>query len=403
MSHQSWITRRSAALLALFSAAVVVLAGCAKMEMDITINENGTFDASIVAAYSDAALEQLAQATGMTAAEIMAEADADALASEFTGVFEGEGTSTPYAQGGYTGTRVVMTGQPLSDLTGTDLSIDLVDNQYVLRGLMDLSTADFDFGNLQSEIAALSPEVASSMGDMQVTISFTFPGAVVSTNGQANGNTAYWNLTIGQVNTIEATAWAGASDPPETLTPTATAQPTDQPTDEPTKSARTERPKKTTNAANPAAKSSGMSTPLLIGLIAGGVLLIAIVALIIALARRSSKAKAAASPDQPAYSPPGVASAAGQPYGAPPVAPYGQPPVAPGEAPTQQFQPPAAEQFPPPPSAAPYGQPPAAPGEVPPTQQFPPPPPAAPYGQPPAAPGEVPPTQQFPPPPPPGS
>ncbi|MCL2804180.1 MAG: hypothetical protein FWD29_09580 [Micrococcales bacterium] len=391
---------RPAAVIGLFGLAAFVLTGCMKMEANFDIKADDTVDGTIIMAYSDDALEQMAAMSGTTTDDLLSQMDPEQMAGGFTGSMADNTEVEPYSQDGYTGSKITMKGQSLDEMNdGGDpdsLSIVRQGDKFVMSGKLDMS--DSDFSSTMDQLRAQSPELAASFEDISFTLTFTFPGPVISSNGQINGNSVTFQGGMGDVIDFAAEAQAtggGGGEAPG-------AAP------EPTKEARDGAEESTTSAAK---DDSGLSTPLLIGIIAGAIVLLAVIALVIAMLLKKKQKKAESDPA--AYAPPSVP-------GAPPAAPYGQ------VDPTQQYPAPSAapswpqaapeatppvdptQQFPPPPAAPPvdptqqFAPPPAAP--VDPTQQFPPPPAAPPvdpaqqFPPPPVAP-PVDPAQQFPPPP----
>ena len=356
---------RTVTIVFLVAVAAVALAGCVKMQTDFDIKADETYSATIAFGYSEEAIQALADISGQSVDELLREFDFADQMEELEDQFGSDASSEPWSEGGYTGTKITISDQPLASLSGgvgsDDLSIVLDGDTFTLNGTLDLSATQAELANL------------GAMGGAEPTIqfSFTFPGPVLSSSGQISGNTTTFDIELGKQNVLTAEASAGPG-----AAPTPTADPPEEPTDEP---APPEEPPATTAtpdepAAAPEATipitpisddvadegSSGISTLLLIALIAGGVILIALIILIIALARRSAKQKAAAG--QPA----GGEAMAFQPYGQPMATPTQQfaPPVA---TPAEQFMPPAAA---PPVPGYPVDAPPPAPGYP---QQQPPP------------------------------
>jgi len=326
-------------LAALVGLAAVLLTGCVKMQADFVINSDDTFDASIVMAYSDSALESMAAMSGMSIEEAKQQIGLDSQIADIESEFGSDAKVEPYSEGGYSGSKVSFKGQPLSELgkgTGDgDLTITREGDKFILNGSFDAS----DMGGMED-----MPDLGEEMTP-KIVFTFAFPGKVTSSTGKVSGNKVTFDIVIGQVNDIQAEAGAKGSGGG--------------------------------GGGSAASGSDDKSSPLmLILIIAGAVLVIAVVVIVIVMASSKKKKKAAdaapAAPGAMGYPPPVQPG----PYGQPPAQGYA-PPAAP---PAQGYAPPAAppaQGFPPP--QDPYGQPPA-----PPAQGFPPP--QAPYGQPPAPP-----------------
>ncbi len=188
--------RRLATALAAALAAVglVVLAGCMKVDMDMTLSEDDTVSGSMVMAFSN----QLAESMGMEPGELWEQAGGD-LAQDLP-----EGASQePYSDDEYTGTTITFSDAPIEDFSGTggeEMSITRDGDEYVVTGMMDLSEGA---GQLES-----MPEGVRDSFDVRVAV--TFPGAVSEANGTVDGTTVTWTPQIGEATEIQA---RGAAEP----------------------------------------------------------------------------------------------------------------------------------------------------------------------------------------------
>ncbi|MDR0432931.1 MAG: DUF3153 domain-containing protein [Bifidobacteriaceae bacterium] len=193
LSRKTW--RRSAAALALVGLALS-LTGCMRLTYDLTVNVDDTISGETVFAFSD----QLLEMAGTTFDEAMAQGGQEGLLSNTYG---GRAKIEDYAADGYTGKLISLDALPLSEFgvsqeeSGMQLNIAKDGSQYKVSGGMDLSSQDVD------------PAQLEEYGGFDVQVSITFPGPVVSSNGDVNGNTVAWKIVPGQTNEFEATANSG--------------------------------------------------------------------------------------------------------------------------------------------------------------------------------------------------
>ncbi|WP_426310637.1 LppM family (lipo)protein [Cellulosimicrobium sp. E-16] len=163
--------------------------------MALTLNEDDTFDGSVVMAFSD----ELATSMGSDPQELW-----DQMGSEMESELPEGATQEPYAQDGYTGTKITYADQPISQLSsaGADsISVTREGDEYVVSGSMDMTGEEFnpDTGD------ATSDELTQQMMDsLDIKISITFPGEVAESNGEIDGNTVTWTPVVGEVNEMTA-------------------------------------------------------------------------------------------------------------------------------------------------------------------------------------------------------
>ncbi|KON74815.1 hypothetical protein M768_02450 [Cellulosimicrobium cellulans F16] len=163
--------------------------------MALTLNEDDTFDGSVVMAFSD----ELAESANMDPQEMW-----DSMGSEMESELPEGATQEPYAQDGYTGTKITYADQPISQLSsaGADsISVTREGDEYVVSGSMDMTGEEFnpDTGD------ATSDELTQQMMDsLDIKVSITFPGEVAESNGEVDGNTVTWTPVVGEVNEMTA-------------------------------------------------------------------------------------------------------------------------------------------------------------------------------------------------------
>lgn len=165
-------TRARRALSALILLPLlVVLAGCFRLDMGITVNENETIDVSM----------EIGDLTGMASRSDM---DCSLMESELMGV-DTEGTDMTVEDievDGNVGCRISADGAPLDTLADdADMSIVRVDDTY-----------EFTF---TGDDGGMGLDEFEDMGGMepQVSMSVTFPGDVIEADGEIDGNTVTWS------------------------------------------------------------------------------------------------------------------------------------------------------------------------------------------------------------------
>lgn len=172
---------------ALCAALTVLLAGCFKIDMDLTVEADDTVDGTMILAIQSSAGELF----GMTEDQLR-----DELEGSVDDLPDGA-TSEPYDEGDFVGTRVTFAGTPLNEFRGVDEELSIVheDGTYIVTGAFDLTSDE-----------AIPPEAEPFLSSAEVQLKITFPGDVISSNGEVSGRTVTWNPQLGEVNEIEAEA-----------------------------------------------------------------------------------------------------------------------------------------------------------------------------------------------------
>jgi hypothetical protein len=172
----------------------VALAGCIKMDVDLTL-DGETADGSMIMAVEKSFLEL---------AQVPPEDFLDELGAGDD--FPEGSTVEPWEDDQYIGQRAVFSGIDLSEFDDPEfvsITYDADAGTYEVTGAMDMS----DLGENEAELADLPDSmVEAMMGAFDLSISITFPGEVVEHNGELSGNTVTWTPTIGEVNEIRAVA-----------------------------------------------------------------------------------------------------------------------------------------------------------------------------------------------------
>lgn len=183
--------RRLRALAAL--ALIFALAGCMKVDAQLTISEDDTVTGSIVMALD----KRLAALTGKSEEQLV-----NTISVQPDSIAKGT-VVQPYSDSAFVGRRYVFTDIPLSEFHGTDqVSVTLAHDgrTYLLNGVADLRTVNLT-----------DPAVQRFANLFAFSISVTFPGKVVESNGLLAGRTVTWTPKAGQSMPMHAKAEKAAT------------------------------------------------------------------------------------------------------------------------------------------------------------------------------------------------
>ncbi|WP_061961380.1 LppM family (lipo)protein [Demequina flava] len=163
--------KTTARALALSIVSVLALAGCMKIDMDLTLNPDDTMSGSVLMAVEEGTGESLGLSDEELAEQMFADTESD---------FPG-GTVEEYNADGYIGQKTSFENQPLEEFGATTDGMQIYrdEDDYVVE-----SDAPFNEGTDLSQL----PETA------EATMSVTFPGTVHESNGTLEGTTVTWNL-----------------------------------------------------------------------------------------------------------------------------------------------------------------------------------------------------------------
>ncbi len=175
----------------------LLLAGCLKLDMAITIAPDDTVDGEIVFAVN----KELLELTGQNIDDMLGDT---AVPDDVEGA-----TSEPYEDDRFAGTRVVFEDVALEDMQERSdpdsLSIERVGDTYEVNGVLDLGMEDADLeGNPFEE------QISEAFDTAELRIAITFPGEVIETNGRVQGTTVTWEPVFGERTEITAVASAVA-------------------------------------------------------------------------------------------------------------------------------------------------------------------------------------------------
>jgi len=181
---------------------LVTASACVRTVAQFEVSDNDTISGSLVVAVPDRAIEALTAETDQTADQLV-----DWISEQTTGsigpMVPGAKAET-YHQDGYRGTKLVFDGLDIADFgrgpEGTDLVLTHEDGQYQLTGRITLPTIEDFLGGSASLVDQ------GLAGNTSLTLTFTFPGPVTATDGAASDNSVTWDLKLGQTTQINAVA-----------------------------------------------------------------------------------------------------------------------------------------------------------------------------------------------------
>lgn len=234
--------------------------------MAITLDDDDTFSGSVVMAFSD----ELAKSMGSDPQELW-----DQMGTEMESDLPEGATQEPYAEDGYTGTRITYSDMPVSELdTGAADSLSVVreGDDYVVSGTMDMTGEEFQ---PESGDATSDELTRQMMESLDIRISITFPGEVAETNGEVDGTTVTWRPVVGEVNDMSARGSAVAGGAATSDDETGSDDTTDDGTSG------------TTDGGQGTTDRSSSGVPAWLWFIIGGVVLLAIIGVVLWLVLRS--------------------------------------------------------------------------------------------------------------------
>jgi hypothetical protein len=178
------------------AALALLLAGCFRVDMDIEVSPDNTASGTAIVAIDESLLEL----SGQSADQIFSDVDTSDLP---------EGASVEeYAQDGFVGQEIRFEDVPLTEFTssetfsgsglGDELTISREGDVFVVTGALDMSGEQFTGTEIPQQF----------LDNFEFTISITFPGEVISSTGEVDGNTVTWRPKVGENTRLEARASA---------------------------------------------------------------------------------------------------------------------------------------------------------------------------------------------------
>lgn len=152
----------------LFLGLVLLLSGCLKYDLTLMINDDDTIDGTLIVA---------------VAREFAVGEDIFGQSEEVT-PSQGTVTKEPYEDADYIGSRYLISGVPISEIDAlstdrsTRFSLTREGDEYSLDASLNFNLA--------------GTEAVPTDGSFSALVSFTFPGAVLESNGTIDGNNVAW-------------------------------------------------------------------------------------------------------------------------------------------------------------------------------------------------------------------
>jgi hypothetical protein len=179
-------------------ALLLALTGCVRFQADLRIGPDDTVDGELVVAAvvgdGEDGRDQAEDAAARIEAELLAGLRGAA------GV-----TRTVYDEDGYLGSRFRFEDTPIDAFHGGSsegsLTLERVGDEYVVAGTLDFTPDDEE-------------TVGEDDDTSNVTVAVTFPGPVVSSNGEVSGHTVRWSTTPEARLDLEARGSAIPTGPP---------------------------------------------------------------------------------------------------------------------------------------------------------------------------------------------
>ena len=190
------MTARQLGRLVGVAALALLLAGCLRVDMDVEVSPENTVSGTAVLAID----ESLVELSGQSAEELFSDVDQSELPN---------GASVEsYSEDGFVGQQITFEDVPLEEFTSSDtfsgsglgdeLRIVRDGDEFVVTGALDMSGDQFTDTDIPQQF----------LENFEFTISITFPGEVISSTGEVDGNTVTWRPAVGENTTIEARASA---------------------------------------------------------------------------------------------------------------------------------------------------------------------------------------------------
>jgi len=167
---------RRVLLAGVLAAACLMLSGCLKIDISLTVNRDDTVSGSIILGID----KRVAGLTGQTEEQL-------ARSMMENSQLPRGARNEPYSDDTFVGARVVYDKVPLADFNAGSsdpdgLRITHVDGRYRVTGVIDLSEVDFS-----------NPAISNFADTFQARIAITMPGKVLEHNGTLDGRTVTWN------------------------------------------------------------------------------------------------------------------------------------------------------------------------------------------------------------------
>ncbi len=194
---------RAATALLLTAMLSLLLSGCIRFDMDMTVASDDTISGTMVFAVDRALLEMSGDAASVD--DMLGEGD-QPFPDDIAGV-----AIEPYEDEDWVGQQYVFDAVPLAafndqagDEPGDALRIERDGDVYRVTGAFDMTEGDVEGGG------DLGMDPSMFLGGAEMQIRLTFPGEVLESNGEVEDNTVAWDLDLSGRNDLTAVARADA-------------------------------------------------------------------------------------------------------------------------------------------------------------------------------------------------
>jgi hypothetical protein len=179
-------------------AIVCLSGGCVRADAEFTFSKDDTYSADLRFEIGQAELAEYSfSANAAEDPQVQIQTELNMVARQLTGT-SGKSQSEATDGDGFVGHAISVTGGTLADWPDrfgpAELAVSHENGWFKVAGHVDLSAM------------TESLDLFEDAGQPEMTLRLSFPGQVQSTNGQANGDTAVFNLKAGQDNPIEVVA-----------------------------------------------------------------------------------------------------------------------------------------------------------------------------------------------------
>ena len=189
---------RALRAVALAGAGLVLLSGCLKLDVNITVRSDDKLDGTVIVGVD----KQVAALLPGGAANV-GQLISNGGQPEISGAEDVK--TAPFDDGKFVGQQITFKGAPLEAAGNTtgDLSIKHDADVYRLTGTIDLNLGDIS--NLPGNIAGgINPQEA--LANSVVHVQVNFPGKVQSSNGSNDGCSVSWEPKFGTTTQLDAVA-----------------------------------------------------------------------------------------------------------------------------------------------------------------------------------------------------
>jgi hypothetical protein len=189
---------RRTALAVVAIVAVFVLAGCVKLDVDLTISSDDKASGTYVVALN----KTLLQLSGQTPESVVDQINAQPAPED------GEIKAETYEEGDFAGAKITVSDLPIDQLSSATAGTpEAGSNAFTLTRDGDLYyfSATLDL-SVDTGTAISVPQQVLDSAELRVKL--TFPGEVTETNGTKDGRSVTWEPKLNEPNELTATARA---------------------------------------------------------------------------------------------------------------------------------------------------------------------------------------------------